>query len=175
MSSSKLSKLIEFNTDIWLTKVINKSVALQNRYKLKKLILTEGLSGSGTIIELGKHDDVEISLTIDPSKHTHTKDQLPVSVPAVPETIALRNSSGDIQSSGAISGASGYKLANGTDLTSLFKTTNSTYISVGHTTTGSGSACTGAALAIVGNKLVLTTNWAAYCSYWAYCRCQCCC
>lgn len=175
MSSNKLSKLTEFNASLWLTKVINKSIDLQNRYKLKRLVLTEGLIGSGTIVEVGKYNAVEIQLTIDATKHIHTKEQLPVSVPATPSTIALRDSSGNIRGSGAVVGNSGYKLADGRDLTSLFKTINSTYISVEHIKTGSGNACTNAVLTLVGNKIVLTTNWAAYCSYWAYCRCQCCC
>lgn len=175
MSSSKLSKLTEFSTSLWLTSVINRSIDLQNRYRVKQLVLTEGLIGSGTIVEVGKYSDVEISLTIDTTKHVHTKEQLPVSVPAVPETIALRDSSGNVHSSGSTVGDSGYKLSDGRDLTSLFKTVNGTYISVGQVRTGSGAACTDAYLSLSGNMITLTTNWAGYCSYWAYCRCQCCC
>ena len=144
-------------------------------YKNKNLILQGGVVGNGTILKDGDTAPVTITTTVVPTMHKHSKEQLPVTVPASPNTIALRDNAGNTYSNDASTSNTGYKLANGTDLAALFAGVSDTYVSINYTTTGKGGACTDASISLSGNRITLTTSWAEYCSFWAWCRCRCCC
>lgn len=152
-----------------------KAETITTAFTIKKLILQYGIDGSGTIIEVNHTEPVTIETTIDPRNHSHTYQQLPASVDAKPNTVALRDTSGNLKSSDASLTHTGYKIANGTDLAVLFKTTNDVYVTVSTQAMSGGNTCSYAQLVKQGNQIILQTYWASYCSFWAYCRCQCCC
>ena len=148
--------------------------AVSTAYKKKDIILTHGVEGKGTIIGEGLPETVDISTTVVPDKHTHDRDQLPSSVAASPNTLALRDDSGNTYSRASATNNTGYLIASGADITTLFQTTSDPYMTVERRNSGSGSVITNAWLSKEGNKLIINTSLANYCSYWAHCRCECC-
>lgn len=148
------------------------------RLKYKKLILTGGIDGEAVIIDTVEPDKiVSMIVTVKPTDHIHTKEQLPVSVPAVGDTIALRDNSGNIFSNSSSSTNTGYKMQNGADIATLFKKTGTKPFTIKHNriTTTNYAVCIDATLTKSGSQLILDTHWSNYCSYYYWCRCQCCC
>lgn len=153
----------------------NELLKVETNYRNKKINFIKGITGSGDLLKYGDDTDSTIDITVVPSEHTHDAAQLPVSVPATPKTIALRDATGKLYSSSASTTKTGYLIADGRDLASLFKLTTSQYVNVQHSQISGGAACANAVLVKSGNNIILQTWWSAYCYYYAYCRCQCCC
>lgn len=139
--------------------------------------LTGGVTSAATPIgDAGV--DVTVEATVDPTKHKHTISTITDGVEPTPNSIGVRNTTGDIKSNGTDWSNTGYLLANGSDLSSVIIAANATNIEV---VTDDMNSSTGQNVIVnltlekVGKYLKLhrTYGWVCNCNYSWYCRCCC--
>lgn len=116
-----------------------------------------------------KDGTVTFNTTVVNDGHTHNSSQIIGSVQAIPNTIVQRDNLGMIHGSGNRYGETGYKLSNGSDLSTLFRNINSFPFTTSTTPTGSysGYSCiNGVSFTINGNFNVnLQYNRSGFCSH----------
>ena len=105
-----------------------------------------GMTGSGTLSS--SSDITRIATAIPDDSHTHDASTIAGSVSGVPDTIVRRDSEGCITSGGESIADTGYKLADGTDISTLFRTVQQARFTAENDTGGTGDYLRSARLSI---------------------------
>lgn len=174
-------RLIMVVIDPLLRSLSNIHIEMEKTMDNRFLYLTKDVSGGGKIIGKGIEEVVEIRTDVDPTGHVHDAEQLPVSVqPPIKNTLAKRDAGGNVFSEDTSNTDTGYKLVDGTDIISLFKTTSEPYMNISNNVSvqRDGFGYTFLSNAWIdkpnGNTLRLNATLSANCIFWDLCRCECC-
>lgn len=112
---------------------------------LKKTIrFTGGMIGEANLQDHDKSGVVLFETTVVDDGHKHTSAQINGSVKATPNSIVQRDENGQIHGSGNRYGNTGFKLANGIDVSTLFRSVDAAPFTAG--TSASGSHNTASAI-----------------------------
>lgn len=119
---------------------------------------------------------ITVRLEVDPTKHSHSISTISDGVSPQPDTIAVRNGSGNIYSAGTAYGNSGYILANNKDISTLFIQKGQSNFTIAHRDVNSSSGknvITEVNLTKSGNVFTLarTYGWVCNCNTTPYCNC----
>lgn len=143
----------------------------------KKIQLTGGVTSDA--VPLGDdNSDIVVHTEVDITKHKHTIATVKDGVVADPNTVVVRDATGDIRSSGSSAVVSGYMLANGADLSTLFirkDNTNIEPINIDVNSSSGQNVVTSLRLEKSGSQLRLyrSFGWVCNCNASWYCRCCC--
>ena len=122
----------------------------------KKLQLTGAVSTPPTLLGTDQTPMV-LQTVVDPSSHRHSISTISGGVEPTPDTAVVRDSQGHIRSSGSSASETGFKLADGRDLGTLFVRTDQQIINFRNEDDGtSGNVITKLKLSCKGNTLILT-------------------
>ena len=143
----------------------------------KKIQLTDGVTSDP--VPLGSdNSDIVVHTEVDITKHKHTITTVKDGVIPEANTIVVRDSSGDIRSNGTSANSTGYILANGVDLSTLFirkDNTNIEPVNIDVNSSSGQNVVTSLRLEKNGSQLRLyrSFGWVCNCNASWYCRCCC--
>lgn len=138
-----------------------------------------GTDVTSPAVKISEADEVTLTGTVVPSGHTHSINTLDITSSATENTIARRDTTGNIYSySDNPSSNTGYLLANNNDLSTLFQINNTLNMTVENINVNSPSGnnvLTKLEISRVGNSVRLsrTYGWVCVCSSSPYCKCCC--
>lgn len=123
-------------------------------------------------------NDVIIPVTVLPDKHTHDQSTINITHTSANNKIVVRDTSGNIYSSGTSISNTGYKLINTNDIASLFQDINKPNITVTNINSNASdgqNVIIGLQLEHTGSqvKLYRTYGWVCNCNQNWYCKCCC--
>lgn len=105
----------------------------------RRIIFKGDATGETNFIQLTDSKSMQISLEIEDNSHTHTSEQIAGSVQPMPDTIVKRDVNGNMIGKGSVHGDTGFKLSNGSDVSSLFMKSDYRPITVTTVATGGGN------------------------------------
>lgn len=124
--STILDKSIKTNTYVVILPLIKSHITMLttklNKLRNRTINLTRDVRGSASLNSADKSTNiVTINTTIANDNHTHSEADINASVSPVGNTIVKRDGSGNVISGGTSMTNTGYRLANGADISTLFK------------------------------------------------------
>ena len=147
--------------------------------KIRNVIITFTGEATGTLnmTTIDTNNNIDININVVNNSHTHTDQEIDGSILPDPNSIVKRDIAGYIYSSGTTKQITGFKLANGVDIGTLFNPKNVSPIVLQEVgTIGSNNTVTDISIQKISDnhfQINKTYTWICNCSL--ACACRCCC